>query len=293
MTTFFFDIDGAADLADEGLDLPDVETALAAALQAFPDMVRDREPMSDQRRFQVTVRNAHGPLFQITLELLPGSSPTPDAADRNATLGPHADDLPLRPPATGTSYMNKHEDLIASVAKKHAIAPDAVAAAFAALKRGRGTMAQFSHADFGGMAQWSKGGMSMVGDMFNSALKAKFDGVMADLAEGLAREPIGTPTDEGALAPMSRKSRSSADWPEEFGAPSSSGSQNGMKYAFFPTVRRLIVEDGSERTVYDTGKHQISGVSQQQSGSQSLRFHSQVGDVDLDDLTVAGEPSHR
>ena len=288
MTTFFFDIDGAADPADEGLDLPDVETALAAALQAFPDMVRDRGPMSDQRLFQVTVRNAQAPLFQITLELLPGSSPSPDAAEPDATPRPHADDLPLQPPAKSTSRMNQHDDLIDSVATKHAIAPDAVAAAFAALKRGGGTMAQFSHADFGGMAQWSKGGMSMVGDMFNSTLKAKFDGVMTDLAEGLAHEPIGTSTEEGALAPMSRESRSSHDWPDEFGAPSSSGSQNGMRYAFFPEARRLIVEDGSKRTVYDTGQHQISGVSQQQSGSRSLRFHSQVGDVHLDDLTVAG-----
>jgi hypothetical protein len=30
-------------------------------------------------------------------------------------------------------------------------------------------MAQFSHADFGGMSQWSPG-MSMVGDMFNTHL---------------------------------------------------------------------------------------------------------------------------
>jgi hypothetical protein len=35
-------------------------------------------------------------------------------------------------------------------------------------------MAQFSHADFGGMSQWSPG-MSMVGDMFNTQLKAKLD----------------------------------------------------------------------------------------------------------------------
>ena len=33
-------------------------------------------------------------------------------------------------------------------------------------------MAQFSHADFGGMSQWSSG-MTMVGDMFNDGLKSK------------------------------------------------------------------------------------------------------------------------
>jgi hypothetical protein len=35
-------------------------------------------------------------------------------------------------------------------------------------------MAQFSHADFGRMSQWSPG-MSMVGDMFNAQLKGKLD----------------------------------------------------------------------------------------------------------------------
>ena len=45
-------------------------------------------------------------------------------------------------------------------------------------------MAQFSHADFGGMSQWSLG-MSMVGDMFNTQLKAKLDALCTDIAAHL------------------------------------------------------------------------------------------------------------
>ena len=45
-------------------------------------------------------------------------------------------------------------------------------------------MAQFSHADFGGMSQWSPG-MSMVGEMFNTQLKAKLDALCSDIAAHL------------------------------------------------------------------------------------------------------------
>jgi putative SOS response-associated peptidase YedK len=62
-------------------------------------------------------------------------------------------------------------DLIDRMAKKHSVSPAAVQVVLAALRSGGGRMAQFSHADFGGMSQWSPG-MSMVGDMFNTQLKA-------------------------------------------------------------------------------------------------------------------------
>src|ERR1700732_5293638 len=65
-------------------------------------------------------------------------------------------------------------DLVDRWAKKHSISPAGVQVVLAALRSGGGRMAQFSHADFGGMSQWSPG-MSMVGDMFNTQLKAKLD----------------------------------------------------------------------------------------------------------------------
>ena len=33
-------------------------------------------------------------------------------------------------------------------------------------------------------------------------------------------------------------------WPDDFGQPSMSGSQNGIRYAFFPEKRRLLIEQG-------------------------------------------------
>jgi hypothetical protein len=39
-------------------------------------------------------------------------------------------------------------------------------------------MAQFSHPEFGGSGQWMRGGMSMIGDMFNSGLKSRVDSLL-------------------------------------------------------------------------------------------------------------------
>jgi hypothetical protein len=79
-------------------------------------------------------------------------------------------------------------------------------------------------------------------------------------------------------------------WPDELGQPSSSGAQNGMRYAFFPQKRRLLIEQDGKKAVYDSADHQISGVSQQSGHSSSLMFTSQTGPVALDSLRRAESP---
>ncbi|WP_428031788.1 SHOCT domain-containing protein [Ancylobacter sp.] len=166
---------------------------------------------------------------------------------------------------------------------RHGIGADAVESLLSAVVAGRGTMAQFSHPDLGGMGQWSRGGMIMVGDMFNQDLKYRVDRLCTEISDALMQNP--------ALAAESRPPTSGSSlsslgawWPEEFGNPSSSGAQNDLSYAFFPAARRLVVESAGAQTIYDTGEHMISGVSQQQGGDQSLSFSSQFGLVRLAEL---------
>jgi hypothetical protein len=84
---------------------------------------------------------------------------------------------------------NTNEDeLIERLATRHSISPDAVRAVLQALQQGGGSMAQFSHAEFGGMSQWSSG-MTMVGDMFNESLKAKLNAIATELAAHLRDLP--------------------------------------------------------------------------------------------------------
>jgi hypothetical protein len=77
-------------------------------------------------------------------------------------------------------------------------------------------------------------------------------------------------------------------WSDDLGQPSSSGSQNGVRYAFFPDKQRLAIERDGKTELYDSGDHKISGVSQQQGGGQSLAFSSQNGDVKVAELRKVG-----
>ena len=73
-------------------------------------------------------------------------------------------------------------------------------------------------------------------------------------------------------------------WPDHLGEPSSAGSQNEVRYAFFPNSHRLAVEQNGKITLYDACDHRIDGVGQQQGGGSSLTFSSQHGEVKVGDL---------
>lgn len=191
--------------------------------------------------------------------------------------------------------------IVGDVARRHGVSEGAVVELLAALVAGGGSQAQFNHPDLGGMGQWSQGGMVMVGDMFNNALKARVDALCAELAGLLPAADLFAPAVE------SRQSQSQGQpggigvslfvpgslataewWPAELGSPASVGAQNDLRYAFFPSARRLAIARGGQVTVYDTGDHRIGGFSQQQSGDQSLTFTSQHGLVRVADLPVVG-----
>jgi hypothetical protein len=193
--------------------------------------------------------------------------------------------------------------IVGDVARRHGVSEGAVEELLAALVAGGGSQAQFNHPELGGMGQWSQGGMVMVGDMFNNALKAQVDALCAELA-GLLRAagPFASaaasrqsqsqsqvqPRGIGVSLFVPRSLASAEWWPAELGSPASVGAQNELRYAFFPATRRLAIAQGSQVTVYDTGDHRIGGFSQQQSGDQSLSFTSQHGVVRVADLPVDG-----
>jgi hypothetical protein len=180
-------------------------------------------------------------------------------------------------------------DLVERMAKKHSVSPAAVGVVLNALRSGGGRMAQFSHADFGGMSQWSPG-MSMVGDMFNKPLNVKLDALCSDLAAHLEASPTIDATRSAVDEVSFRSMSGSADWwPAELGRPGAVGSQNDLRYAVFPDARRLVIDDHGSISVHDTGSHRIFGVAQAQSSDQTLSFTSQDGLVRVTDLPkVAG-----
>jgi hypothetical protein len=162
-------------------------------------------------------------------------------------------------------------------AERHGVSEGAAAEMLRALAAGYGSQAQFNHPDLGGMGQWSRGGMLMIGDMFNNGLKARVDALANDLSAEMGQVNV-------LRRPEGDTFSSGTGWPAEFGSPSSSGSQNDMRYAFFPGSRRLAIVRGGVTEVYDSGDHMISGVGQQQGGDQSITFSTSHGPVGLSDL---------
>ena len=181
------------------------------------------------------------------------------------------------------------EALITRLAIKHSVSADAVRTVLRALRSGGGRMAQFSHADFGGMSQWSPG-MTMVGDMFNNELKAKLDAICNEIASHVANAESRPGNDDGRDREVSYRSTSRSDqwWPAGLGAPSSVGAQNALRYAVFPDTKRLAIKDNEQVALYDTGDHRIFGIAQAQSRDQTLTFTSQNGLVRINELQKVG-----
>ena len=180
--------------------------------------------------------------------------------------------------------MSLNEDsFVSRVSLRHSISPDAVRTILRALRSGGGSMAQFSHSDFGGMSQWTPG-MTMVGDMFNNALKSKLDAVCTELAAYVVAEtPSASRGRNREAVEASYRSKPSDWWPAGLGTPSAVGGQNDLRYAVFP--RRLVINDKGSVQIYDTGSHRIFGIAQAQSTDQTLTFTSQDGLVRVSDLS--------
>ncbi|MET0455400.1 MAG: SHOCT domain-containing protein [Mycobacterium sp.] len=187
------------------------------------------------------------------------------------------------------------EHAIADIARRFGLSREAVLAMLFAVHAGGGTMAQFAIPELGGSGQWMRGGMTMVGNMFDNALKARVDALCSELAQLLATATVfpepASPTDPASPArPTSPAGPTSANWwPADLGVPSSSGGQNDARYAVFPGIRRLAIQARGVTRVFDTGEHRIGGVQQQQGGGPgSVSFTSQLGTFDVSSLTELG-----
>lgn len=174
------------------------------------------------------------------------------------------------------------QNLINDIARRYNLSYDSAVNMLVSVNNGGGTMAQFFCPELGG-GQWMRGGMTMVGDLFNHGLKNTVNNLCNELSNLLASNQMFPPAPQGAYG--------GNNWyPSEFGSPSSSGSQNNIRYAFFPQARRLVVQRDGNTTIFDTLDHQISGVSQQQGGNTSLTFSSQYGTVSTLSLPLISGP---
>lgn len=179
------------------------------------------------------------------------------------------------------------QQAVNDIAARYNLSTNAVMDMLQAVVNGGGTMAQFNIPELGGSGQWMQGGMTMVGDMFNYGLQNTVNNLCNELSNLISsqtvfREP--TPQTNGQSSGWGNW------WPTEFGMPTSSGSQNNVRYAYFASINRLVLDYAGNVSLYDTLDHQISGISQQQGGGSSVQFTSQYGLVNTLNLPLLSGP---
>lgn len=169
------------------------------------------------------------------------------------------------------------QHIINDLSSRYNLSNDAVVHMLVAVNNGGSSMAQFNCPELGGSGQWMRGGMTMVGDMFNHGLKMTVNNLCSELANALASTQMFPVIKAGTPG-------SNHWWPSDLGTPFSSGSQNNTRYAIF--ANRLAVELDGQVTIYDTLDNNIGGVSQQQGGNNSLTFSSQYGTILVNTLPI-------
>ena len=168
--------------------------------------------------------------------------------------------------------------IVREVALRYGFSDDAMTEMLTAVATGHGNQAQFNHPEFGGMGQWSSGGMLMIGDMFNSSLKGRVGALCEELSGLVSRQPLfarpvqsqtqsqgggwqnrmpgyGQHQSQGGARGSSlfvAGSGSSDWWPPDLGMAASVGAQNNIRYAYFLGARRLAIDVNG---FYDTGEH--------------------------------------
>jgi hypothetical protein len=189
----------------------------------------------------------------------------------------------------------KGQRLVAQLAQRHGFGTAAVSTMVCAVLEGNGTMARFSHPEFGGAGQWTPGGR--INDMLDGRVDALCREIAAVLAQapGLLlpeHSPAGGQEGEGYQGGAFCQPRLLAPdppthwWPEELGIPSTTGTQHNVRYAYFSDTQRLAVDTGDEVWVYDAQDHQITGLAPQHAGDRSILFTSQFGTLNLAALPV-------
>jgi hypothetical protein len=207
------------------------------------------------------------------------------------------------------------QEIADELAHRYAVSVDAVATLFTAIAEGRGKEAHFSHPDLGGEGgHWTLSGMIQIGDMYNKALKTKVDELCNAIWEVLHNKPLlamfassgprsrESRHDQSGQSQTQSTSRDKSDtrgamgmgfvmggapkawWPAELGTPATTGSREGVTFAFFPARRRLAIKHPGGIAIFDAGNHDIRGFSEDRAEDHSVMFTSQHGFVSLEEL---------
>jgi hypothetical protein len=165
-------------------------------------------------------------------------------------------------------------DPLQTLADRHGFSLGAITMLWTGLRACQGQQVQFNHPELGGLGQWQPGQV-MIGDMSNRALKARVELACTELAQ-LACQVPPPPLLDNFIA--------------LYGEARLSGVQNGLRYAYFPQHKLLVVQQGERVRKFSTAGYELFGVGQasQGQGQPTLRFSTNRGYIDYDELPLAG-----
>ena len=90
------------------------------------------------------------------------------------------------------------QNIVNDIAQRYNLSQEAVVYMLGAVNQGGGSMAQFNSPELGGSGQWMRGGMTMVGDMFNNGLKSTVDNLCNELSNALVNTQMFPPAPVGS-----------------------------------------------------------------------------------------------
>lgn len=173
-------------------------------------------------------------------------------------------------------------ETLEALARRYNFSLDTVKILAGALQASGGKLVQFNLPELGGMGQWMPG-MTMIGDMFNTSLKARVERLCSELAGLVANGQIQAEN-------FTTTDLAGRWWAARLGEPAARGGQNDFAYAYFPAYHRLALRQAGKVTYYDTGNYTITGVSQQQQmGRSILVFSGPQGIIPVATMAVVEE----
>jgi len=191
-------------------------------------------------------------------------------------------------PTERTQHEAAHRDVIQSVAERYLIDEPVVRRLYDQLKGSCATACRFDIPELGGVGEWSPGHVTGAPGADHS-LRMRIDGLCSELAALIQGSQTSAPealTREAHTAPASARVDLPAGdswWPASFGSPAVSGDKFGMRFAFFPRAKRLLVQQGGRIDAHDTSDDQITGVAEMTGGTSDLGFNTNRGAVKLDE----------
>jgi hypothetical protein len=189
------------------------------------------------------------------------------------------------------------EDVIPSIAERYRVSLDAAREVERALRATGGRQAQFAHPELGGAGQWMPG-MLMVHAGIDRQLRMRIEGLLDEVAAVVrgseSAAPAALSREPDSPAALSRVDLPAGEswWPASYGHPSAQGCQSGIRYAWFPGRRCVLVQVGSRIDCFDTADRQVHGVGQssasavepQQGHTSRLVLTTSTGEIPLDHL---------